>query len=157
MEEIKKVLYFPLASYFKFFAAIRLKRWHPKIVVVTGSSGKTTLLHLLESQIGEKAKYSHHANSSYGVPFDVLDLHRKSLQTSEWFKLIIKAPIKAFKTPPKEKIYVVEADCDRPGEGKFLAEFLRPDHVLWVNVSRKHSMNFDSLVSQKKFVTADEV
>jgi UDP-N-acetylmuramoyl-tripeptide--D-alanyl-D-alanine ligase len=156
MEQIKSFLYFPIASYFKFFAAVRLKRWHPKIVVVTGSSGKTTLLHLLESQIGEKAKYSHHANSSFGIPFDILDLHRKSLLPSEWIELFLKAPFAVFKKLPKENLYVVEADCDRPNEGKFLAELLLPDIVLWLNVSRTHSMNFDYLVAKKQFVTVDE-
>jgi UDP-N-acetylmuramyl pentapeptide synthase len=156
MEEIKKILYFPLASYFKFFAAIRLKRWHPRIVVITASSGKTTLLHLLESQLGDKAKYSHHANSSYGIPFDILDLHRKTFRIFEWLELIFQAPRLAFQPPPKEKIYVVEADCDRPDEGKFLASFLRPQIVLWLNVFRTHSMNFDLLVSEKKFASVDE-
>src|SRR5258708_411031 len=156
IEELKKILYFPIASYFRFFASIRLKRWHPKIIVVTGSSGKTTLLHLLESQLGDQAKYSYHANSSYGVPFDVLDLKRKNLQVSEWFSLFFKAPFAIFKSIPKEKIYVVEADCDRPGEGKFLGSLLRPTIVLWLNVSRTHSMNFDGLVSQKKFASVDE-
>ena len=156
IEETKKVLYFPIASYFRFFAAIRLRRWHPTIVVVTGSSGKTTLLHLLESQIGKKAKYSHHANSSYGIPFDILDLHRKSLRSFEWFGLFLNAPLAVFKEIPNEKIYVVEADCDRPGEGKFLASLLKPQMVLWLNVFRTHSMNFDSLVSAKKFKTVDE-
>src|SRR6185437_1554066 len=156
MEEIKKILYFQVAGYFKFFAGIRLRKWNPKIVVVTGSSGKTTLLHLLESQIMDKAKYSHHANSSYGIPFDILNLHRESLQKSEWIALFLKAPFAAFKKIPKEKIYIVEADCDRPNEGKFLASFLKPDIVLWLNVSRTHSMNFDALVEEKKFLSVDE-
>lgn len=156
IEELKKFLYFPIASYFKFFAAIRLRHWQPKIVVVTGSSGKTTLLHLLESQIGNKAKYSHHANSSFGIPFDILDLKRKSLLQSEWIGLFLQAPLAAYKAPPKEKIYVVEADCDRPGEGKFLGSLVKPDMVLWLNVSRTHSMNFDNLVSQKKFAMVDD-
>src|SRR6266550_454179 len=107
MEEVKKILYFPLAWYFRFFASVRLKRWDPKIVIATGSSGKTTLLHLLESQVGDKAKYSHHANSIYGIPFDILDLHRESFQTIEWVGLILRAPIAAFKKPPVEKIYIV--------------------------------------------------
>lgn len=147
MEELKARLYFPIASYFRFFANIRLRRWKPKIVVVTGSNGKTTLLHLLESQMGDKAKFSHHANSSYGIPFDILDLHRKTLRKEEWLWLLLKAPVHAFKKPPKEKIYVVEADTDRPGEGKFLAEFLRPEVVLWVSVATTHGMNFDQLVA----------
>lgn len=148
IESVKKLLYFPVASYFRFFAAIRLKRWNPKIIVVTGSNGKTTLLHLLESQIGEKAKYSHHANSSYGIPFDILDLHRKSLLKTEWFGLFLKAPFNVFNNIPKEKLYVVEADCDRPGEGKFLAELLTPDIVLWISTAKTHSMNFEYLVSR---------
>jgi len=123
---------------------------------VTGSNGKTTLLHLLESQIGKSAKYSHHANSSFGIPFDILDLQRKSLLKSEWISLIFNTPFAAFKNVPKEKLYVVEADCDRPGEGKFLAEFLKPEIVLWVSSAKTHSMNFDSVVKQKKFVTVEE-
>lgn len=154
--KIKDNLYFNVASYFAFFAKIRLRRWNPKIIVVTGSSGKTTLLHLLESQLGKEAKYSHHANSSFGVPFNILDLHRESLLPSEWVGLFLKAPFLVFKSIPKEKIYVVEADTDRPDEGKFLASFLKPDIVLWLNVSRTHSMYFDSLVSQKKFSSVDE-
>lgn len=156
MEEFKKVLFFPVASYFKFFARIRLQRWHPRVIAVTGSSGKTTLLHLIESQIGEKAKYSHHANSSFGIPFDILDLHRETLQFSEWFSLFFKAPFASLKTNPKEKIYVVEVDTDRPGEGEFLAELLRPEVVLWVSLGITHGMNFDDLVKQKKFGSVEE-
>lgn len=153
---LKKYLYFPVASYFRFFAAIRLKHWNPKIIVVTGSNGKTTLLHLLESQIGEKAKYSHHANSSFGIPFDILALHRKSLLKSEWISLILKTPINAFKSPPKEKVYIVEADCDRPGEGKFLASLLKPSIVLWISTAKTHSMNFEQLVKDGKFSDVEE-
>lgn len=153
---LKRLLYFPVASYFRFFAAIRLKQWNPKILVVTGSNGKTTLLHLLEAQIGNKAKYSHHANSSYGIPFDILDLHRKTLLKSEWFSLILKTPINAFKKPPKERLYIVEADCDRPGEGKFLASLLKPEYVLWISTAKTHSMYFESLVKKSKFKTVEE-
>ncbi len=146
LSRFKKLLYFPFAYYFRIFAKIRLARWRPYIIVVTGSSGKTTLLHLLQSQVGNKAKYSHHANSSYGIPFDILDLKRESLMPYEWIYLFISAPLSIFKKNPQEHIYIVEADCDRPKEGKFLATLLKPDITLWTNSTRTHSMNFDSLV-----------
>src|SRR3989304_7990628 len=95
-QKIKKVLYFPLAYYFRFFAQIKLARWNPRIIVVTGSSGKTTLLHLIKSQLREKAYYSHHANSSYGIPFDILGMTRKTLMLYEWLELFLKAPFLAF-------------------------------------------------------------
>jgi UDP-N-acetylmuramoyl-tripeptide--D-alanyl-D-alanine ligase len=153
---LKKVLYFPIASYFRYFAQIRLKKWNPRVVVVTGSAGKTTLLHMLEAQLGTAAKYSHHANSSFGVPFDILGLQRKTLQKFEWIGLFLFAPIKLLSAVPKEKIYVVEADCDRPQEGKFLAEFLKPEVVLWVSTARTHSMNFDPLVEKGTFPAVED-
>lgn len=153
---IKRKLYFSIANYFRFFAQIQLFLWKPRIILVTGSGGKTTLLHLLESQIGEEARYSHHANSAYGIPFDILDLKRKKLTKDEWILLFLLAPLKAFKSPFKEKLYIVEADCDRPGEGKFLATLLKPEVVLLLNVSKSHSMNFDIVVRQGKFQTVDE-
>lgn len=111
---------------------------------------------MLEAQLGDKAKYSHHANSSFGIPFDILDLHRETLKKSEWKSLILDAPKQVSKPLPKENIYVVEADCDRPGEGEFLAKLLRPEVVLWVSTARTHSMNFDELVSMKMFSNVDE-
>lgn len=155
-QKIKKCLYFVIASYFKFFASIRLKIWKPRIIVITGSSGKTTLLHLIESQLGDKTKYTHEANSSFGIPFDILGLHRKSLLFHEWPMLFLLAPIRVFSRLPKEKLYIVEVDCDRPHEGKFLSEFLKPEVTLWTNVSRTHSVNFEKEVKKGRFKTVDE-
>lgn len=156
IKTIKKLLYFPIAYYFRFWAKIQLSLWKPKIVVVTGSSGKTTLLHLIESQLQDKARYSHLANSSFGIPFDILGLRRKDLTLEEWPYLFLTAPFRAFKRPYREKLYVVEADCDRPYEGKFLAGLLNPKVTLWTNVSRTHTVNFDSLVKNQKFNTVEK-
>lgn len=156
VRKIKEFLYFPIAQYFRFFAQIKLARWKPKIIVVTGSSGKTTLLHLIESQLGKKAKYSHRANSSYGIPFDILGLNRKKLTPDEWISLFFLTPVKAFGPKPQERLYIVEADCDRPGEGKFLASLLNPDITLWISSSLTHSANFDRLVKNKNFDIVEE-
>lgn len=154
--KLKKLFYFPIANYFRFWAKIQLALWKPKIIVITGSSGKTTLLHLIESQVGEKAKYSHYANSSYGIPFDILGLKRKKLTLDEWIYLFFLAPFKAFKSKPSERLYIVEADCDRPGEGKFLASLLNPEITLWISSSLTHSASFDPLVKNNYFPTVEE-
>lgn len=156
MKKLKDLFYFPVAGYFAFFAKIRLKKWGPRIIVITGSSGKTTLLHLLKSQMGKVAKYSHKANSSFGIPFDLLDLHRKTLTLGEWPKLFLMAPFRAFRKTPQQNLYVVEVDCDRPHEGEFLGSLLKPEVVLWLNSSRTHSMNFESLVDRGVFKDVDE-
>ncbi|HUD44650.1 MAG TPA: cyanophycin synthetase [Patescibacteria group bacterium] len=156
LKSLKQWLYFPLASYFRFFAQIQLALWKPRIIVITGSSGKTTLLHLVESQLGKEARYSHHANSAYGICFDILGLKIIDFTFVEWLSLFLLAPLKAFKKPFLEKIYIVEADCDRPGEGKFLSTLLHPEVTLWLNATRTHSLNFDNLVKQKKFTDVNE-
>lgn len=153
---IKRRLYFFVASYFRLFASIRLKIWKPKVIVVTGSSGKTTLLHLIESQLGSAARYSHEANSSFGIPFNILGLHRKTLIITEWLMLFILAPFKVFSKIPREKFYVVEADCDRPHEGIFLSKLLKSEITLWTNVSRTHATNFEKEVKNGKFKNVDE-
>ena len=155
-QSLKKALYFPLAYYFRSLAKIKLSRWNPRIFVITGSSGKTTLLHLVESQIGDFARYSHHANSSYGIPFDILGLERSTLMPYEWFELFLKAPFLTFSKVPKQKVYVVEADCDRPGEGRFLSTLLAPEVTIWLSSSRTHSMNFDRVIEQGKFKSVEE-
>lgn len=154
--KLKNSLYFFVAAYFKFFATVQLAIWRPKIVVVTGSNGKTTTLHLLEAQLQDTARYSHHANSTFGIPFDILGLRRETYAKSEWLKLFLLAPFRSFKRSYKERVYVVEADCERPGEGKFLASLLKPAMVIWLSVARTHSYNFDKRVSLEGFASVDE-
>lgn len=153
---LKRAFYFPVASYFKFFAAIRLLIWNPRVIVITGSSGKTTTMHFIKSQLGEEARYSEKANSAFGVPFDILGISRKTLLPTEWPLLFLGAPINAFRKPFKEKLYVVEADCDRPGEGEFLAELLRPEVTIWLSISRSHSANFENEIGEVEKVIAKE-
>src|SRR5581483_7033402 len=85
-----------------------------------------------------------------------LGMKRSTLKPQEWPGLVISAPFKLFMPIPKEKLYIVEADCDRPGEGSFLASLLHPEVTLWQNISRTHAVNFDKLVHSKKFKTVED-
>ncbi len=152
---MKKVFYFLLAGYFAYFARKRLARWQPRVIVVTGSTGKTTLLHLLEAQLGEIARFSHHANSAYGVSFDILGMRRTNYSIWEWFWLGIQAPFCVLGSVPKQQLYVVEVDCDRPQEGEFLAELLHPEVTIWLSSTQTHAQNFDQLVGVK-YQTVEE-
>jgi UDP-N-acetylmuramyl pentapeptide synthase len=156
MQNLKKRLYFVVAGYFAFWAKFVLRRWRPRIIVITGSSGKTTTLHLVEAQLGDQATYSHHANGAIGIPFHILGLPTNVPSKSAWFSYFLRAPLAAFRRPPKTKLYVVEADCDRPHEGAFTAQLLKPEVTLWVSVYRTHSMNFDGLVRSGAYPSHEE-
>jgi|SRR3989338_3192857 len=153
---IKIALYFTVARYFRFFARIRLRRWDPRIVIITGSNGKTMALHLTQVQLREKAKYSFLANSAFGVSFDILGLKRTSFSLFEWVRLAVGAPLHAWRSPYAEEIYVVEADCDRPGEGDFLGSLLRPEVCVWLSSARTHSQLFEKHARTDDFKTIEE-
>lgn len=142
IKALKKALYFTIAGYFRAFSRIYLVRWNPKVIVVTGSQGKTTLFSMLEAQFGSNARYAHRANSSFGIPFDILGLHRKTFGIIEWPIFALLAPFRAFRKVYKDNIYIVEADCDRSFEGEFLASLLRPTVTAITGVSRTHSEKF---------------
>jgi UDP-N-acetylmuramoyl-tripeptide--D-alanyl-D-alanine ligase len=151
LNTLKKRLYFITSSYFTFWAKFVLRRWNPRVILITGSSGKTTVLSLIEAQLKDKAYYSHNANSAFGISFQLLGLGTNVSSKGEWLIRFISAPFKIRNKPPKQSIYIVEADADRPHEGDFTSKFLRPEVVLWTSVYLTHSANFDQLISANKF------
>ena len=153
---LKRILYFPIAYYFRFFAKIKLARWKPRIIVVTGSVGKTTLFELVKSQLGNTAYYSDHANSTYGIPANILGIKTESTTPTAWGGHGVETLFTVFSKTPIQKLYVVEADCDRPNEGKFLATLLKPEVTVWLSSAVTHSANFDTLVTSKKFPSAEK-
>lgn len=153
---IKKKLYLVVVRYFRFFANISLKRWQPRVVAVTGSVGKTTLLNLLEVQLGDRAHYSHNANSSYGIAFDILGMDGVRGSKLKWFYLFVAAPIRSLWFKHNQEFYVVEIDGERPRETEFLASWLKPEVTLWVSVGRTHAVYFDGQVKAGLFPSVDE-
>ena len=156
VSKFKKKFYFIAAGYFKFFANFSLKRWRPRIVIITGSAGKTTLLNLVESQLGAKAHYSHNANSAFGIAFDILGMSGVTGSKAKWLKLIFQTPIRAFTYKHYEKFYIVECDGERPHEAEFIAKWLKPEVSCWVSLGRSHAVFFENEVKSGKFDNIDE-
>lgn len=152
---IKKKLYLVVVRYFRFFANQSLKRWRPRIIAVTGSVGKTTLLNLLELQLGERAHYSHNANSAYGIAFDILGMDGVRGSKLRWLYLFAVAPLRALTFTHRETFYVVEIDGERPKETEFLASWLRPEVTMWVSLGRTHAAYFDGQVAAGEFATVE--
>lgn len=153
---IKKKLYLIIVRYFRIWANISLKRWKPRVIVATGSVGKTTLLNLLEVQLGDRAHYSHNANSSYGIAFDILGMDGVRGSKLKWFYLFAAAPIRSLFFTHKQEFYVVEIDGERPKETEFLATWLKPEVTLWVSVGRTHAVYFDGQVKSGMFASVED-
>ena len=152
----EKRLYFIAARYFRFFAKKVLNRWNPRIIAITGSAGKTTMLNLIEYELKDRAHYSHDANSMFGVSFDVLGL--KGIRNSKirWVFLVLAAPFCALFHRPKEKFYVVEIDGERPHGTEFIASWIKPEVTLWISIGRSHAVQFEGEVAAGRFATIDD-
>ena len=152
---LKKSAYFWGAAYFRFWATISLKRWNPRIIIVTGSVGKTTMLHLLEAQFGDKAHYSHNANSAYGIAFDVVGLRGITDTRKRWIYLLVAAPVRSLFFRHKQPYYVVELDGERPREAEIVANWLKPEITLWVSIASSHAVYFDKQVTSGAFTSVE--
>lgn len=155
VKRLKKRFYFVAAGYFRFFANLALRLWHPRVIAVTGSVGKTTMLHLLEFELGGRAHYSHDANSAFGISFDLLGMEGIRGSKWRWIRLVFEAPFKALYYQRKGEFYVVEIDGERPRETEFLAKWLKPEITLWVSLGRSHAVQFEREVAEGKFSDLD--
>lgn len=147
----KKRFYFVAARYFRFFANFAFRRWHPRVIAVTGSAGKTTMLNMIEFELGDNAHYSHDANSAFGITFDLLGMDGVRGSKLRWIKLFALAPIRALYYRRKGDFYVVEIDGERPYETEFLASWLRPEVTLWVSFGLSHAIQFEQEVAAGKY------
>ncbi len=147
----KKRFYFRVANYFRHFANRAFKRWNPRVIAVTGSAGKTTMMTMLEHEIGKRAHYSHDANSAFGIPFDMLGLKGIRGSKLKWAWLIAVAPIRGLLYRHKEEFYIVEIDGERPHEAEFLAEWLKPEVTIWVSIGLSHAVQFEKEVENGNF------
>lgn len=152
----KKKFYFVAAGYFRFFAKRALRRWNPRIIAITGSVGKTTMLHMIEYELGSKAHYSHNANSAFGIAFDLVGIEKGVVGSKlKWLYLIFAVPIRAIFFKRAEEYYVVEIDGERPHETEFLAEWLKPEVTLWISLGRSHAVQFEKQVESGEFEDLD--
>lgn len=121
--------------------------------MVTGSVGKTTMLHMLEAALGDKAHVSHNANSSFGLAFDVVGLSGVRANRWKWLYLLIAVPVRSLFYKRQQEFYVAEVDADRPLEAEIVASWLRPEVSAWVSVSNSHAVNFEQLASELSIST----
>lgn len=153
--KFKKKFYFIAAGYFRFFANLSFRRWHPRVIAITGSVGKTTMLHMIEYQLKSKAHYSHDANSAFGIAFDLVGTHGVTGSKLRWLWLFISVPVRSLFFTRKGKYYVVEIDGERPHETEFLAEWLKPEVTLWISLGRSHAVQYENQVENGEFEDID--
>jgi UDP-N-acetylmuramyl pentapeptide synthase len=156
----KRVVSFVL-WYLRFFAKLQIRKINPLIIGVGGASGKTSLSNFLYIIFSKKYKVRQGKgkNSETGIPLDILRINIKGYSKLDWFKSMVKIPLKVLLDWEKYDVYIAEMGIDSPVEPKnmsYLLKIIRPKIGVLTNISYEHSVYFDPLVEDTSFNQREE-
>ncbi len=109
-----------------------LKKYKPKIIVVTGSNGKTSTKEAIAAVLSGHfvvRKTERNLNTEYGVPLTIIGIVPPGSAIS--LTIIIRSIIEGlkqifFKNPDYPKVLILELGADRPGDIRYFVRWLKP-------------------------------
>ncbi len=120
-------------------ARVILKKYSPKIIVVTGSVGKTTtkdMVHTVISSSYFTRKSSKSFNSEIGIPLTILGCENGWNNILKWSKNILEGLKLLISKNHYPNWLVLEVGADQPGDIKSIAKWLKPDIVILTKIPR---------------------
>ncbi len=149
----KKIIW--LEKILKFLAILILKKYQPKIIGITGSVGKTsskeaifTILNL-HYQVRKNEK---NYNNEIGLPLTIIGAESGESSIIKWLGVFIKA-LGVLIFPVKyPEILILEMGADRPGDIKYLTDFIKCNVAVLTDISESHLEYFktiDNVIKEK--------
>lgn len=138
----------------KFFSSLLLRKYHPEIIAISGSVGKTSTKEMIYSVLSERlsARTSiKNYNNEIGVPLTIIGAESPGSSALGWLKVLAKA-LKLYLYTDKNypKYLVLEMGIDRPGDMAYLSRLAPPKIAVMTGVSHSHLEYFGSLNNIKK-------
>jgi UDP-N-acetylmuramoyl-tripeptide--D-alanyl-D-alanine ligase len=131
----------------KVLARLTLRRYHPRIVAVTGSVGKTTTKDLTAAMLEVRFKLRASQggyNTEFGVPLTILG-ERTPRHFFGWFGVAVRALWRVVRRHDYPELLVLEMSADKPGDLAYLSRLARPDVAVVTNVQPVHIENYESI------------
>lgn len=122
-----------LATFLAFLARNILKKYHPKIIMVTGSVGKTSTKDAVIAAFSKTTLVrgsEKSFNSELGVPLTIIGARNPWENPLEWFKVVLKALRLMYTKQDYPELLVLEVGADRPGDLFRILRFATPDAVV---------------------------
>lgn len=110
-----------------------IQKYRPRIIVVTGSVGKTSAKDALYATLSKRhfvRKSQKSYNSDIGAPLTVLGVPNGWSNPFVWARNLVDGAMLLLMRVPYPEWLVVEVGADRPGDITRSLEWLRPDIVL---------------------------
>lgn len=125
------------------------RKFHPYVVAVTGSSGKTTTKYmigeLLDGVVKDIGISRSNLNSQYGLPLLLLGYKASPSNFLDWASVVITSPFRALLMSKCKKIMILEYASDKPGDLDHLSKIVPPDIVIITNIGVAHLEAFKKI------------
>ena len=143
-----------------FEARCVLKKYHPRIIAVTGSVGKTSTKDAIFTAISgdvHARKSQKSFNSEIGVPLTILGLANAWSNPFLWFKNLLDGLLLIIFKQEYPEWLVLEVGADRPGDIESIAAWLKPDVAVFtrlpdVPVHVEFFSSPEEVIKEKKFL-----
>jgi len=147
---MRKILQFIL----KALAKVVLNKYHPEVIGLTGSLGKTSAKEAVYTVLKNKFNVRQspkNYNNELGVPLTILGAVSPGSSVWGWLKLFGKFFNLIIKTdnnyPP---LLILEMGVDRPGDMKYLTSIVKPHIGIVTAVKNSHLEYFEKVENIKK-------
>ena len=130
---MKNFLKFIIVLFLTFFARAVVRRYAPKIVMVTGSVGKTSTKDAVAAVLGRRffvRKSEKSFNSEFGVPFTILGVENPWNNPLAWLSVFRSALALLVLPNHYPNMLVLEVGADRPGDLARILRIATPDAVV---------------------------
>lgn len=137
-----------------FWAKAIIKKYHPKIIGITGSVGKTSTKEIVASVLAHKFRVRasiKNYNNEFGLPFSIIGVESPGKNIWGWVQVFWKIKkLLLFSDKNYPEILILEMGVDREGDMDYLLSIVKPDIGVLTNVSQSHLEYFKSLEKIKK-------
>ena len=130
---MKRLLKFFAVPLLGFFAHAVIRRYHPKIIMVTGSVGKTSTKDAVAAVLATRffvRESKKSFNSELGVPFTILGVENPWDNPLAWISVMKSALALLFLPNHYPNMLVLEVGADRPGDLARILRIATPDVVV---------------------------
>lgn len=147
---MKKILQLKL----KFFAKRILKKYHPVIIGITGSIGKTSakeaIAVVLKDELRVRTSFKNY-NNEIGLPLVIIGKESPNKSLLGWLGLFIYAlRLCLIKNKNYPEVLVLEMGVDRPGDMEYLTSIAPPNVGVVTTISYSHLEYFGNILNIKK-------
>lgn len=139
---MKKIIQFKL----KVLSRMVLKKYHPVVIGITGSVGKTSTKEAVSAVLSKKFKVGSgikNYNNEIGLPLVIIGTESPGRSVFGWLGVFLRAArLLIIKDPSYPEILVLEMGIDTPGDMEYLTGIAQPNIAIVTAIGNVHLENF---------------